>query len=41
MTIMSNMISELRGASHELTDKQQVQVVTLMQDGIATDDLRV
>ena len=27
LTIMSNMISELRGDSHELTDKQQVQAV--------------
>ena len=27
MTIMSNMISELRGAHHELTDEQQVQAV--------------
>ena len=24
---MSNMISELRGASHELTDEQQVQAM--------------
>ena len=28
LTIMSNMISELRDANHELTDEQQVQVVT-------------
>ena len=27
LTIMSNMISKLRGAGHELTDKKQVQVV--------------
>ena len=27
LTIMFNMISELRGASHELTDEQQVQVM--------------
>jgi len=27
LTIMSNMISELRGAGHEMTDEQQVQAV--------------
>ena len=27
LTIMSNMISELRSAGHQLTDKQQVQVM--------------
>ena len=27
LTIMSNMMSELRGADHELTDEQQVQAV--------------
>ena len=27
LTVMSNMISELRSADHQLTDKQQVQVV--------------
>ena len=29
LTIMSNMISELRGVGHELTDKQQVEAVIL------------
>ena len=27
LTVMSNMISELRGAGHEMTDEQQVQAV--------------
>ena len=27
LTVMSNMISELKGSSHELTDEQQVQTV--------------
>ena len=27
LTVMSNMISELKGIVHEMTDEQQVQVV--------------
>jgi len=27
LTIMSNMISELKGAGHEMTDEQQIQAV--------------
>ena len=27
LTVMSNMISELKGAGHELNDEQHVQVV--------------
>ena len=34
LTVMSNMISELKGVGHELTDEQQVQALTTISKKI-------
>ena len=40
LTVMSNMISELKGVGHKLTDEQQVQVVIRFLPN-AWEDLRI